>query len=102
MDGAKAQMVFTDPPYNVPIDGQVGGLGKVQHREFSLASGEMSSDQFTRFLATAFANLAQASEDGSIHFICMDRRHMGEVLAAGAPHYSELAGFPAGFAVDVL
>ena len=90
MQGEKAQMVFTDPPYNVAIDGHVGGLGKTRHREFAMASGEMSSDQFTHFLAKAFANLVTHSVDGSIHFVCMDWRHMQEVLKAGEATYSEL------------
>ena len=90
MQGEKAEMVFTDPPYNVPIDGHVGGLGKTTHREFAMASGEMTSDEFTQFLAKAFANLATNSVDGSIHFICMDWRHMQEVLKAGEATYSEL------------
>lgn len=58
MDGAQARMVFTDPPYNVPIDGHVGGKGRIKHREFATASGEMSADQFNSFLTTSFANLA--------------------------------------------
>jgi DNA modification methylase len=90
MHGEKAEMIFTDPPYNVPIDGHVGGLGKTSHREFAMASGEMTSDEFTEFLAKAFRNLATNSLDGSIHFICMDWRHMKEVLKASAPIYTEL------------
>lgn len=86
----RAGMVFTDPPYNVPIDGHVSGLGKVVHREFAMASGEMSSDGFTAFLARCFTNIVEYSTNGSIHFICMDWRHMGEVLAAGLEPYSEL------------
>jgi ParB-like chromosome segregation protein Spo0J len=90
MQGEKAQMVFTDPPYNVAIDGHVGGLGRTKHREFAMASGEMSSDQFTQFLEIAFRNLVFNSIDGSIHFICMDWRHMKEMLKAGDAVYSEL------------
>jgi len=90
MDGAEAQMIFTDPPYNVPIDGHVVGLGKVKHREFAMASGEMSEAEFTEFLATVFQNLASHSAAGAIHFVCMDWRHLGEVLAAGKSAYSEL------------
>jgi DNA modification methylase len=90
MDGEKAEMVFTDPPYNVAIDGNVSGLGKIRHREFAMASGEMTRDQFVTFLSSAFANLAAHSSDGSIHFVCMDWRHMGEMLEAGAANYSEL------------
>jgi 16S rRNA G966 N2-methylase RsmD len=85
----RAEMVFTDPPYNVPVAGHVGGSGAVQHREFVMASGEMSQEQFTTFLKTSFANLAAHSVDGSIHFICMDWRHMAEMLEAGSAEYSE-------------
>ena len=86
----EARMVFADPPYNVPIEGHVGGLGSVKHREFAMASGEMSEHQFTDFLAAIFRNMAKVSVDGAIHFICMDWRHIGEVLAAGKTIYSEL------------
>lgn len=90
MAGETAQMAFTDPPYNVPIEGHVSGLGKVRHREFAQASGEMSAAQFTAFLRRAFERLVENSQDGAIHFICMDWRHMGEMLAAGAGVHAEL------------
>ena len=90
LDGERAQLIFTDPPYNVPIKGHVSGLGKVKHREFAMASGEMSESEFTRFLKTAFTNLAAVSIDGSIHFICMDWRHLGEIVAAAEGCYAEL------------
>jgi DNA modification methylase len=90
LDGERAQMIFTDPPYNVKIDGHVSGLGSVKHREFAMALGEMTTSEFTRFLNDVFANLAGHSVDGAIHFICMDWRHMNEVLAAATPVYSEL------------
>lgn len=84
-----ASLVFTDPPYNVPISGHVCGLGKVQHREFPMASGEMSSDTFQEFLATVFGHMAKHSADGSIHYVCMDWRHMREILVAGDAIYEE-------------
>ena len=90
LDGDRAQMIFTDPPYNVKIDGHVSGLGNVKHREFAMASGEMTTSEFTGFLSDVFANLAAHSVDGAMHFICMDWRHMSEVLTAGTPVYSEL------------
>jgi DNA modification methylase len=90
MDGELARMVFTDPPYNVKIDGHVGGSGKIKHREFAMASGEMTVVEFTDFLTGAFRNLAEYSVDGSIHFLCMDWRHIGEMLAAGHAIYDEL------------
>jgi DNA modification methylase len=89
MAGDRARMVFTDPPYNVPIDGHVCGLGSVKHREFAMASGEMSREEFTTFLRTVMQHLAAHSVDGSIHYHCMDWRHIGEILEAGAAAYDE-------------
>ena len=79
----KAQMIFSGPPYNVPISGHVGGLGQIQHREFAMASGEMSDAEFTTFLSSVFEQLAAYSVDGAIHFQCIDWRHIGEMLEAG-------------------
>lgn len=90
LDGDVARMVFTDPPYNVKIDGHVGGSGAIKHREFVMASGEMSQHEFTQFLTDVLQNLAGVSANGSIHFICMDWRHMHELLAAGNSVYNEL------------
>ena len=90
MDDEQARVVFTDPPYNVPIDGHVGGLGAVKHREFKMASGEMSPAEFEHFLKTVFANMAEVSLDGAVHFICMDWRHMAEVMSAAKGIYSGL------------
>jgi DNA modification methylase len=89
LGGEKAEMVFTDPPYNVPVNGHICGLGKVQHDEFVMASGEMSEAEFTEFLTKVAKNLASFSSDGSIHYVCMDWRHIGELLAAGRAAYSE-------------
>ncbi len=86
----KAQLVFTDPPYNVPIQGHVSGLGQAQHREFAMASGEMTEAQFEDFLTDVFGLLAAHSADGAIHYVCMDWRHVGEVQRAGTKVYSEL------------
>lgn len=79
----RANLVFTDPPYNVKIDGHVSGLGAVKHREFAFASGEMSEAEFTRFLVETLGNAAGVMRDGAIAFVCMDWRHMTELLAAG-------------------
>jgi DNA modification methylase len=86
----KAAMVFTDPPYNVPIQGNVSGLGAIRHREFVMGSGEMNVAQFTTFLNTACKLSTRHSAPGCLHFICMDWRHMGELLAATRNVYSEL------------
>ena len=85
----RATMVFTDPPYNVPINGHVSGKGKNRHPEFAMASGEMSAAEFTAFLETIFSLLVEYSTDGSIHFVCMDWRHLAETLAAAGVTYTE-------------
>lgn len=86
----RADLVFTDPPYNVPIDGHVSGLGKVQHREFAFASGEMSETQFTTFLTESLSAMSAIMRDGAIAFVCMDWRHMSELIAAGRAAFTEL------------
>ena len=90
MGGEKAKMVFTDPPYNVPIAGHVSGLGKIKHDDFAMASGEMSESEFIGFLRTAFGHMADFSVDGSLHYLCMDWRHAYELLDAARSVYSEL------------
>lgn len=90
LEGKTADLVFTDPPYNVSIDGNVCGLGAVRHREFAFASGEMSKAQFTSFLKTTLGNAAAGMRDGAIAFVCMDWRHMQELLEAGEAVFTEL------------
>lgn len=85
-----ASLLFTDPPYNVPIDGHVSGLGTVKHREFAFASGEMDEADFTDFLRQSFEASASRLTDGAIAFVCMDCRHMQEVLHAGLSVFDEL------------
>jgi DNA modification methylase len=82
--GAKAHMVFTDPPYNVRIDGNVSGFGSTHHREFAMASGEMTADAFTDILSAVMMALSKRTAPGSIHFYCMDWRHQGEILDAAS------------------
>lgn len=89
LENKKANMVFTDPPYNVKVDGHVCGLGKVKHKEFSMASGEMSEREFQEFLSTAFSLLKEFSTDGSLHYICMDWRHIKEIINIGSNLYDE-------------
>jgi DNA modification methylase len=90
MGGAKTEFFFTDPPYNVPIDGHVCGLGRIRHRSFAMGCGEMSETEFTGFLTKIFKQLVAHTTDGSIHQVCMDWRHMPEMLQAGHAAYSEL------------
>lgn len=84
----QAQIIFTDPPYNVKIKGNV--TKQKQHEEFELASGEMKKDEFIDFLKTAMSLQVRYSIDGSIHYQCMDWRHVSEMLDAGSEVYSSL------------
>ncbi len=86
----KVDLVFTDPPYNVPIDGHVCGAGSVTHREFAMATGEMSAAAFTAFLQQSLGAMAERCRDGVIAFVCMDWRHMRELLDAGHAVFAEL------------
>jgi DNA modification methylase len=90
MGEERAAMVFTDPPYNVPIEGHASGLGAIHHRPFPMASGEMDKAAFTAFLGQACCNLAAFSAGGSLHYVCMDWRHLDELLTAGGEAYGEL------------
>jgi DNA modification methylase len=90
LNGKKAQMVFADPPYNVPIHGHVSGRGSVKHCEFPMASGEMSQEMFVLFLTAVFSNLVAHSSNGSIHFICIDWRHLREIQSAAQEVFAEL------------
>lgn len=89
LSGERAQMIFTDPPFNVRISGNVSGLGKTAHREFAMASGEMSDSDFISFLRTTFKLMVRAGTDGAIHYVVMDWRHMRHILDAADGVYSE-------------
>ncbi len=85
-----ADLVITDPPYNVPIKGHVSGLGTNKHDEFVMASGEMSRPAFQRFLSDMCRQLVSHSKPGSLHYLFMDWRSIADLVAAGETHYSEL------------
>jgi DNA modification methylase len=91
LDGERAQMVFTDPPFNVSMRRYASGHGGAKlHREFEMASGDMTEAQFTYFLTIVLKHAAAFSLSGSIHYVCIDWKHMGEMLAAGRVAYTEL------------
>jgi DNA modification methylase len=85
----RAAMIFADPPYNVRITAWLNH-GKIKHREFARASGEMSPSEFGEFLKSWMRLAAKFSEDGSIHYVCMDWRHLGEMLGASEEVFGPL------------
>jgi DNA modification methylase len=90
MGNERADLIFSDPPYNLPLDGHVTGLGRIRHREFAMGVGEMSVEAFTSFLQRTLGHAAALARNGAIAFVCMDWRHMGELLKAGQAVFSEL------------
>jgi DNA modification methylase len=87
-DGARVDGAFLDPPYNVRIGGHAVAAGS--HREFAMASGEMSEAEFRTFLTDTLGAAARVSRDGAVHFVCMDWRHMDSVSAVGSTVYGDL------------
>jgi len=89
MDGSHAAMAFLDPPYNVRVR-DIVGRGQVKHEEFAMASGELSRGQFVEFLTKALGAVASISRAGALHYVCMDWRHIAELLEAGQANYREM------------
>ncbi|MEO6298645.1 MAG: DNA methyltransferase [Paracoccaceae bacterium] len=83
-------MMFTDPPYNVAMAGHATGNGKARHREFVQASGEMSAPEFQRFLLAFCLLAARFCKPGALHYVCMDWRHIGQLLQAGTAAFDDL------------
>ncbi len=87
-EGETVDCAFLDPPYNVKINGHVNAAGR--HREFAMASGEMSESEFRSFLSDTLGACANVSRDGAVHFVCMDWRHMDDVTASVTNVYDKL------------
>lgn len=90
MGAERANAIFTDPPYNVPINGHVCGNGRVKHNEFVMGAGEMTNEEFHHFLKSVCTHMRDFSYEGSLHYVCMDWRHIFELLAAGKATYNGL------------
>ena len=89
MGEARAAMAFLDPPYNVRVR-DIVGRGQIKHSEFAMASGELSRPSFVEFLKESLGAAAAVSRDGAVHFVCMDWRHLSELLEAGGAVYDEM------------
>ncbi|MDF7773672.1 site-specific DNA-methyltransferase [Sphingomonas sp. AOB5] len=86
-NGIQADCAFLDAPYNVKIQGHANVKSK--HREFAMASGEMTDSGFRDFLADTFGVCVKLSRDGAVHFLCMDWRHADDVSAVAKVLYGE-------------
>jgi len=86
----RVDMVFTDPPFNVPVAGHVMVRGLVKHPDFQMAAGEMSEDEFIAFLRTVLERAVEVSRPGALHYVAMDWRHIAELITAAKPIYGEM------------
>ncbi len=89
MEGAMASAVFCDPPYNLRVS-EIGGRGRVRRPEFAFASGEMAPAQFRKFLLETLANGVRVSAKGAVHYVCMDWRHIGDLIDVGRELYGDM------------
>jgi DNA modification methylase len=89
MKDERASMAFLDPPYNVRVR-DIVGRGQVKHAEFAMASGELSRADFVAFLKRTLVQAAAVSRDGAVHYVCMDWRHIGELIEAGGIVYGQI------------
>ncbi len=87
-DGQRVDAAFLDPPYNVKINGHANAKGR--HREFAMASGEMTTDAFRVFLRETLSACERVSHGGAVHFVCMDWRHLDDVSVVGSEVYNAL------------
>jgi hypothetical protein len=85
----RAAMAFLDPPDEIPMRG-IGGRGQAQHAEFAMASAELSRSELVAFLKCILGQAAGVSRDGALHYVCMDWRHLGELIEAGGVVYGEM------------
>lgn len=89
MGGVTAAVVVTDPPYNRRAS-DIGGRGKTQHGNFAFASGEMSTSEFRQFLTETLGNAVKVSRPGAVHYVTMDWRHIGDLIAVGEILYGTM------------
>jgi DNA modification methylase len=89
MAGTTAAAVFCDPPYNLAVK-RIGGRGRIRHAEFACASGEMSRTQFRQFLTQTLGHGLRVSAPGAVHYVCMDWRHVGDLIAVGHKLYESM------------
>jgi DNA modification methylase len=81
--GRTIDCVFSDPPYNIKIEGVVSGMGKTKHRDFAMAVGEMSDEEFRAFLADYLRHCTEHASVGAVIFACMDWRQADLLMLAG-------------------
>jgi DNA modification methylase len=89
MNGALAAAIFCDPPYNLRARA-IGGRGRIRHPDFAIGSGEMHPAEFKKFLTGTLGNGIRVSTEGAVHFVCMDWRHIGDLIEVGRELYGSM------------
>jgi DNA modification methylase len=89
MNGVAAAAIFTDPPYNLRVRA-IGSRGRVRHSEFAFGSGEMHPAQYRRFLCETLGNGVQVSAQGAVHYVCIDWRHIADLIEVGRELYGDI------------
>lgn len=89
MNGDIARIVFTDPPYNLAAN-EFSNKGSVKHEDFHEGSGEMSDEEFMLFIREIMQISCKNSVNGSIHYICMDWRHVWHMSEAAREVYGSV------------
>ena len=82
LGGEEPRLVFTDPPYNVPILGHASGLGRIKHADFAMAAGEMTEEDYVEFLQGVLNCMGEVLVNGGIAFLCIDWRHVEQAIRA--------------------
>lgn len=88
MDGCLAAMMIADLPYNCVISGHVSSTAKF--REFAMASGEMTEEEFQAFLLSASQMMAEFSAEGALAYKFMDWRNVESLLRAAGEAFDAL------------
>lgn len=90
LDGRKVRLIVEDRPFNVRVQGHVSGLGRHRHKEFAMASGEMSREEFQRFLEEVTEASKPHLMAGGLIFQFIDWRHIEEMAAAQRAHFGDM------------
>ena len=77
MEGKQADMVFTDPPWNVNYG---AGTEGVRYKTRSILNDSMTTEDFKKFMSSAFENMNQFSKEGCMTYVVMSAQEWGNLM----------------------
>ena len=80
MDGVKARMVFTDPPWNVAYGSNVDKGNAQGYKVRTILNDSMTTEQFHDFMNGIFASMKIASEPGCPTYVVMSAQEWGNLM----------------------